>query len=94
MGRNDQPPKGRPASIPPPPPAKRVEILIDGLRHKTKEARLTGRQIRLMAELPDSFDLYVHDEMADYDDSREVGDNELVTLEDGLRFFSADPRDI
>lgn len=71
-----------------------VRIVIDGKDHTASAAKLTGKQIRLMAEVPDSFDLYVQDEMADYDDSREVADNEILTLADGLRFFTADPKDI
>lgn len=73
---------------------KALTIDIDGKPYKVGRRKLTGSQIRLMAQLPDTFDLYVADEMADYDGSREVGWNELVTLHEGLRFFSADPKDI
>jgi len=70
------------------------EIMIDQKPYRSKAAKLTGKQIRLMAQVPDSFDLYVVDEMAEYDDSREVADNEILTLTKHARFFSANPKDI
>ncbi len=75
-------------------PDKGRTITIDSKPYRVGRDKLTGTQIRLMAQLPDTFDLYVVDEMADYDGSREVGWNELVRLREGLRFFSADPKDI
>ncbi len=69
-------------------------IEIDGKRYSVARAKLTGTQLRVMAQLPDTFDLYVVDDLADYDGSREVGWNELVSLHEGLRFFSANPKDI
>ena len=69
----------------------RIEIQIDRVRYTVEQHSLTGAQLRLLPQppVPADRDLY---EVRPGGDDLLIGDDQLVELRDGLRFFTAPGR--
>jgi hypothetical protein len=65
------------------------EIFIDSKLYKVDQVRMTGAQIKALAGLDGTYQLFL-EETGDKPD-RQINDSEVVDMKNGLHFFASKP---
>lgn len=65
---------------------KHFEIFIDAKRFEVEQTTMTGAQLKALASIDPSYQLFL--EMQGHDDDKLIGDNESVSIKSGLHFFA------
>lgn len=64
----------------------KFEIFIDGTRFEVEQTSMTGLQLKALAGIDPSYQMFL--EQHGRDDDKLIGDNEAVAIKSGLHFFA------
>lgn len=72
-----------------PDPKNQTVIHVDGHEYKVQQSALTGAQIKALASKDSQYQLFL--EAHGNDPDRAIGDNESVSLKNGMHFYTVPP---
>jgi hypothetical protein len=68
---------------------KKFTIHIDGTEYKTDKESLTGSELKALAGVDQLYGIFL--EGHGHDPDKQIGDNEGVTIKNGIHFYTVPP---